>query len=324
MWMLKPLAKTLLHSGGALHGFRFRNRKAVRILMYHRFSTETNGLREQCEYILRYYQPVSLTTISTYIAEQKPLPDNALVITVDDGYRDFFLHAYPVLREYGIPAMVFLVSDFIDQKLWLWWNQLEYLVPRTSEKTIAITWPTGTEERFSLVTDQEKLNATQQIINGLIYLETEQRLALIAKITELLQVELPALPPPKWAAVTWHEVKEMASQGIEFGAHTRTHPILSRLPDRGSIREEIESSKLRIEEELHEPVIHFCYPNGSLKDFTQDAVCIVKEMGFQTAVTTERGMNTPKADPFLLRRMGVEPNGATPYFRELLAGVRVE
>jgi len=324
MWMLKPLAKTLLHSGGALHGFRFRNRKALRILMYHRFSAETNGLREQCEYILRYYRPISLTTISKHLAEQEPLPDNTLVITVDDGYRDFFLHAYPILREFGIPAMVFLVSDFVDQKLWLWWNEVEYLVRQTSEKTVAIKWPKGIEERFSLVTDQERIHGSQEIINGLVYLETDQRLDLMANITEDLKVQLPALPPPKWAAVTWGEVKEMASHGIEFGAHTRTHPILSRLPDRNSIRNEIESSKLRIEEELHQPVHHFCYPNGSLKDFTEDAVAIVKELGFHTAVTTERGMNLPAANPFLLRRIGVEPIGATPYFCELLAGVRVE
>lgn len=320
---MKPLAKTLIHSVGGLHAFRFRNRHAARILMYHRFSSDTDGLREQCEHILRYYQPISLRSFSESLAGRKPLPHNAIVITVDDGYRDFFLYAYPVLREYKIPATLFLVSDFVDQKLWLWWNQIEYLFQLTSERAVSIHWPTGVLH-FPLISDDQRLHASQKIINGLLSVENSQRLDLMATITSLLKVELPALPPPKWSALGWNEVREMAAEGLEFGAHTRTHPILSRITDAATIRQEIEGSKLRIEEALQKPVLHFCYPNGSLADFTPDTVALVKQCGFQTAVTTERGLNRHNTNPFLLRRIGVEPNGANPYFRELLAGVRTE
>ena len=324
MWPFLPLARTLLHSTGALKGFRLRNRKALRILMYHRFSSETKGLREQCEHMLRYYHPLSLDSVATSLEGRKPFPENALTITVDDGYHDFFRFAYPVFREFRIPATIFLVSDFVDQKLWLWWNQIEYLFQQTSEAEAAIEWPTGVVLRVSLASEDERLHASQEVINGLLTVENSQRLALIASTAKLLNVQLPALPPPRWSALTWDQVKEMAAQGFEFGAHSKSHPILSRVVDASVLHEEVRGSKLRIEEELQQPVLHFCYPNGGREDFNDETLTLVRESGFRTAVTTERGMNLPGANPFLLRRIGVEPDGDTPYFRELLAGVRAQ
>jgi peptidoglycan/xylan/chitin deacetylase (PgdA/CDA1 family) len=291
--------------------------------MYHRFSSETKGLREQCEYVLRYYQPLSLDSVAKSLEGEKCLPANAVTVTVDDGYRDFFHFAYPVFREYRIPVTVFLVSDFVDQKLWLWWDQVQYLFQQTSETAVAVQWPSGVL-RFSLGSEAERLQASQEVIDGLLSVENSQRLDLIASTAKVLKVRSPALPPPVSEAMTWDEVREMAAEGFEFGAHTKTHPILSRIRDVTTLQEEVSGSKLRIEHELQQPVLHFCYPNGTLADFNDETLALVRRSGFRTAVTTERGMNMLNADPFLLRRIGVEPYGDTPYFRELLAGVRVQ
>jgi peptidoglycan/xylan/chitin deacetylase (PgdA/CDA1 family) len=292
--------------------------------MYHRFPSDTEGLTRQCEHILRYYEPISLSTISRSLQEKQPFPENSLAITVDDGYRDFFLHAYPVFRKYKIPATVFLVSDFIDQRVWLWWNQIEYLFRNTSQASVTVHLPNQPVRDYALASDEQKTLASQRIINCLVTVENDQRLEVLDSLNKLLNVELPALPEPMYSALKWDEVREMAGEGIEFGAHTRTHPILSRIADTQILEEEIKGSKLRIEEQLQTPVVHFCYPNGSVADFTDDTVTVVRNSGFHTAVTTERGMNLNQANPFLLRRIGVEPDGATPYFQELLAGVRVE
>ena len=137
----------------------------------------------------------------------------------------------------------------------------------------------------------------------------------------MLAVELPDSPPPELSPLSWIEINEMAGNGVTFGAHTRTHPILSRLSDPDALREEIEGCKLRLEEELRRPVLHFAYPNGKVADINKDTVEAVRRAGFLTAVTSERGLNSNVADSFLLRRIGVEPLGDTPYFRELLAGI---
>lgn len=322
MASLKSLAKTLLHSGGVLHGFRFVNRKAARILMYHRFAADTTGLREQCEHIRNHYQPITLSSLAESLIEQKPLPHNALTVTVDDGYRDFFTNAFPVLHEYGIPATVFLVTDFLDRNLWLWWNQIEYAFRQTSKDTLDLDLSDYGSRRFSFHAAEEKDKIWIEVAELLTTVDNSRRLEALEQIFSSLDVDIPSSPPAEWTALSWEEVGQMARKGIEFGAHTRTHPILAQIDNQTIVQDEIEGSKIRIEEQLGMPIKHFCYPNGGRADFNDETIAIVKKCGFQTAVTTERGMISDNADPFLLRRIGVEPYGNTPYFRELLAGIR--
>jgi peptidoglycan/xylan/chitin deacetylase (PgdA/CDA1 family) len=99
---------------------------------------------------------------------------------------------------------------------------------------------------------------------------------------------------------------------------------LSRIEDREQLKDEIATSKRRLEEELSKPALHFCYPNGKRGDFNEDTLKIVEQCGFQSAVTTEPGMNYKAAEPFLLRRLGTGPTDPPEYFQELLAGVRKE
>ncbi len=289
--------------------------------MYHHFPPDMTGLVEQCEHLLHYYQPVSLELISECLETGRSLPDNSIAVTVDDGYRDFFLYAYPIFRDYQIPSTAFLVSDFLDQKSWLWWDRIEYAFERTSEPSISFQWPNGKIHNLALETSSQKLHASSFIVEAMIAIENTERLKLIELIPKMLGVQLPAIPPPELSPLCWSEVTEMSRTGVEFGAHTETHPILSRIHDAGTIREEIEGCKLRIENELRQPVLRFAYPNGKVADINKQIVDAVKRAGFRTAVTSERGLNFDDADPFLLRRIGVEAVGATPYFQELLAGI---
>lgn len=324
MRTLKTLAKTVLHDLGAIHGFRLMYGHGVRILMYHRFPRETEGLRQQCEIIRRNYSPVSLKSVSEYVRGGVPLPRNAVAITVDDGYRDFLLYGYPVFHEYDIPATAFVVSDFLDGKIWLWWDQLQYLFRYTQRTSLSLDLTPDESFTVSLATDDERWFARRDLGERLKVLENSQRLQVCRLLPELLGVELPSAPTGEWAPLKWDEVRELARNGVEFGVHTKTHPILSRIRDRAELREEIEGSKRRLEEELSAPAIHFCYPNGRRLDFNNATVELLKNCEFQTAVTTERGMNFGGVHPLLLRRLAVDASDPPRYFQELLAGVRRE
>jgi hypothetical protein len=150
-----------------------------------------------------------------------------------------------------------------------------------------------------------------------------ERLRLLAGLPEQLRVALPQEAPPGYEPLRWEEVREMAAAGIEFGAHTRTHPVLSQVSAAEELRDEIAGSKSRIEQQLERPVDHFCYPNGSHEDFGADAVEAVRSAGFSTAVTTEKGVNHRGANPFQLVRIGVEPGLDQDYFARCAAGFRV-
>jgi len=104
--------------------------------------------------------------------------------------------------------------------------------------------------------------------------------------------------------LNWDEIKDMSKNDITFGAHTVTHPILTRM-SLGEAAEEIKASKEAIEEKLKSPVRVFAYPNGRQDDFNESIKQVLKEAGFLCAATILWGTNTVNTDPFELRRIGI-------------------
>jgi len=299
----KQAAKTAFHKAGGVAMARWMNRKGLRILMYHRFG-DREALARQCAHLRAHYAPVAMAQVADWLWQGTPMPANAMAVTVDDGYRDFYQVAYPVLREYGIPATVYLVSEFLDRKLWLWVDQVRY------------AYRHGKARSPGMAAAYETTEALKRMPNA-------ERLRLLAALPEQLQVTLPEEAPAEYEALRWDEVREMAAGGIEFGAHTRTHPVLSRLTALEELADEIGGSKFRIEQELGRPVDHFCYPNGSNEDFGEDAVAAVRAAAYRTAVTTVKGLNYEGANGFRLARIGVEPGLELDYFERRAAGFRL-
>ena len=323
MSALKSAARVALHQGGALGAIRYWRRREFRILMYHGFppgEEPRQALEEQCDHIRRHYRPAPLAAIGRSLRSGTELPPHTLAVTVDDGYRDFLLNAWPVFARYDIPVTVYLVSDFCDRNLWLWVDQVQYMIRETARLSLEPAVE-GAPARLQWHTPEERKKAAFTLVESMKRMPDTARLELLGKLPDLLAVELPQNPPAHLAALDWDEVRTLAAEGVEFGSHTKTHPILSRLEDRQTQRLEIESSRRRIEEELRRPIAHFCYPNGKARDYNADTLAVVKECGFETAVITESGLNNRAADRYQLRRLGVETNYPPAYFRELLAGL---
>lgn len=322
--ILKRVARTGLHSLGGINAFRRFNRRGVRVVMYHRFGDDVQTLKQQCEHIRRFYHPVPLRDVANRWQTGHRLPPNAVAITVDDGYRDFLISGYSVFRSFDIPVTMFLVSDFLDAKVWLWRDIIEYAIEHTRRKSLTMETADGRAHDFVLDTMAARGAAQEKICAFLKTLPNDERLRFLASTLESLEVRLPAQPPPQNAPLDWNEVRQLAADHVEFGAHTKTHPILSRISNRQTLYEEIAISKSRIEQELGRPVIHFCYPNGRSEDISEAAVELVRAAGFRTGVTAEGGINFPGASPLMLKRLGVGPDTPMPYFSELLAGVRCQ
>jgi peptidoglycan/xylan/chitin deacetylase (PgdA/CDA1 family) len=316
---LKKAALVAFHKAGGLGMARWMNRRGLRILMYHRF-TEREPLARQCAHIRAHYSPVSMSQAADWLMHGGRLPENAVAITVDDGYRDFYQVAYPVLREYGIPATVYLVSDFVDRTLWLWVDQVRYGFLHGEARSFQMEIAGAAPLRFDLGTRQTRMRAARAVTEAAKRISNAGRLRLLQRLPEQLGVRLPEEAPAEYEALHWDEVRQMAAAGIDFGAHTRTHPILSRLAGEGElageiageITHEIGGSKRQIERQVGRPVEHFCYPNGSREDVGPEAVEAVQAAGFRTAVMTESGLNY----------VG-EPGLDDGYFERCAAGFRV-
>jgi len=316
--MLKSAAATAFHHGGGVSAMRWLNRRGLRILMYHRFF-DRSALDRQCAHIRRHYHPVSMAAVSGWLHSGDSLPSNALAVTVDDGYADFERAGYPVFAAYGIPVTVFLATDFLDGKSWLWFDRVVYAFRHTKLSDVSIEMPCGNVVRFRLESDAARRASGQHLADLAVALKPSDRRELVGQLPRLLQVEMPEKAPSEYQALSWDAVRAMAASGVEFGAHTKTHPILSALTDGEELREEIAGSKARVESELDRPVLHFCYPNGKMQDIGTAAVETVRAAGMRTAVTAEPGLNRLHQNAFLLNRIGADPTREEKYFARSVA-----
>ena len=320
MSLRKKLARAVLHDGGGLAAVRRWNRRGVRILAYHALAPELlPSLDQQCAHLRRYYHPVSMAEIAASPAG-KPLPSNALAVTIDDGYADIAA-AQPVFRKHGIQITVYLITDFLDRRNWIWWQPILYAFSHTDRRELEIGFlPEAPPRRFLLESEPQRQYSASMLIEAVKTLPNSRRLAVCEEVLDRLRVRMPSELPSEWRPLSWDQVRQLRREGVEFGAHSKTHPILSMVEDDGLLRHEIAGSKKRIEEELGQAVIHFCYPNGLEADFDRRTVEIVRQCGYETAVTTEMGINF-HPDSFLLRRFLVDPHQSLSYFAELVSGV---
>src|SRR4030095_6341220 len=97
---------------------------------------------------------------------------------------------------------------------------------------------------FSFETADQRMTVARTIAESLTTVDNSERVRLLKLIPQLLDVEIPTSPPEQWAALNWEDVRTLAKNGVDFGAHTKTHPILSRIKCPLQPQGEIEGSKI--------------------------------------------------------------------------------
>ena len=122
------MASMLLRSSGVLHPVSIFVRNVPRILMYHRFQRHDGGLwpsadlfGEHVRYVSSHYRTMSMSGLHSALLSGD-VPPRTVVFTIDDGYEDFYSIAFPILRKYGVPATLYVTTDFLDGSMWFWWD----------------------------------------------------------------------------------------------------------------------------------------------------------------------------------------------------------
>jgi peptidoglycan/xylan/chitin deacetylase (PgdA/CDA1 family) len=229
---------------------------------------------------------------------RREIPPGLAAITIDDGYRDAYEIAFPILRRHCAPATVFVVTEFVNGTTWLWTDKPRYLTALAAPQAFEIG--IGDHKlRLELNGAASRAVAAGLINAALKPLSEEARDALIERLAFKLRVKLPERPPAEYCAINWGQAREMADAGVEIGSHTLTHPILTGLGD-SRLREEVAQSRDRIQNAIGRKVETFCYPNGDYDLRTRREVA---RAGYQCAVTTDVGLNNERNDPLALRRV---------------------
>lgn len=222
------------------------------------------------------------------------LPSRALAITFDDGYADNEEIAAPILARLGLSATFFVSTGYLDGGCM--WNDRVIEAMRSSSRGSIDLGPLDLGEH-ALATPAQRCAAADAVLDRIKHLEPARRQAVTDSIVELAGA--PAMPR---LMMRPEQVRSLVRQGMEIGGHTVTHPILARLsPDEAQA--EIRDGKRALEDMIGRPLRLFAYPNGIPGlDYGAEHARMVRESGFDAAVSTAWGAGSQHSDRFQLPR----------------------
>lgn len=285
---------------GAVGLSRLRNR--LSILMYHRvlaqpdplFPDEIDARRfgQQLGFLKQSFNIISLSE-AVHRLRDNSLPPRAACITFDDGYADNAEIALPILQRNGVPATVFVATGFLNGGR-MWNDTVIELVRRAPPRLDLDQLGLG---RFTLDGMAGRRQAIGALLGALKYLPIAERQAKVDAMCALTGLALPGN-----LMMTSDQVRQLQRAGIEIGGHTVNHPIIARM-DAAAARKEIADGKAALEDMTGAPVRLFAYPNGKPgRDYLAEHVSIVKDLGFEAAVSTSWGAASSGSDLFQLPR----------------------
>lgn len=263
------------------------------ILMFHRFrGGEEHHSVGSLWQILRYlrkrrYAILDLEEVVRAMLEGAPVPSGSVVITCDDGYEEQFGVALPVLAEFDIPATFFLTTGFTDGDLWLWWDQIEYLLAHTHRRSIDLDL-NGEPVHYDLSSERASGEALRDLTKRCKEVANGALLGTIEQLARAAECDLPASPPAAYRPLTWDQARIAERFGIRFAPGTVSHPVLAKLDDARAAWETTHSWQ-RVSSEVARPVPIFCYPNGKYADFGRREIELCASAGLIAAVTAEPG-----------------------------------
>lgn len=294
---------------GPVGGYQFARqicRNQPRILMYHRFSdppvkgwASPRHFEQQVRHIREHYNPYSLVELMKYRREHGRMPSHAVVITVDDGYRDFYEYAFPILQRHGVPATLFATTGFIERQLWLWPDKITWMLDELTNIEREVSTD-SINIRAGELNDARRSGIWKQLIEHALSLPDNDKHEFISILASELGLIFPKEIPDAFVPLSWNELREMQESGIEIGGHTVTHPSLGRV-SQAQARSEIFGCRDALNQNLGYQERTFCYPNGQPSDFQNFLPELVRDAGFLGAVTAfpdAQGIN----DTYLMRR----------------------
>ena len=301
------------------------------ILLYHRIARLSSDpqllavkpqyFAEHLEIIKKKCTPLSLKDLSGAF-EEKTFPVHPVAITFDDGYADNCTDAKPLLERYAIPATIFVTAGYVGSGREFWWDELERLIlePARLPETLRLNELKGASFTWDL--GKEDLHKTDAYRNWNVQVAENPtpRHALYRSLCEKLR----GLPEQsrrevlghiqKWAGtgtagrsthlpLTPEELTRLDQGGlVEVGAHSCTHALLSTLA-KAAQQEEIQGSKMVLEEILGHPIASFAYPFGARSDYDAGTVSTVRQTGFERACANFPGTVWRRSDRFQLPRL---------------------
>jgi protein-tyrosine-phosphatase len=267
----------------------------VPIFMLHRMEDRERGVRGFSPDKLRQFLQVlrqrdvrfvSLEEVYNRLHGKSDVPlNNVAAFTMDDGFADQIDIALPIFLEYECPVTVFLITGFLDDKLWPWPDHVAYIFENTERTELSVTID-GEALSYDLSNIQNQTLARRDFQSRCKNIPHDDIPSVIRELSEKANVFPPAKPPISNSAVEWSKVRELEDSHTRFGPHTVSHGIVSQMSAENAAREIVESWG-RLTEELAKPCKVFAWPNGRMVDYGLREMQLLQKNDFIGAVCTE-------------------------------------
>ena len=295
-----PALRALAWLNGIASGSGSQGRLLV--MIYHQVMDRPDPMRKDevdvsrfsahMDLLARYFNVLPLDHAIRMLKAGR-LPAKSVSITFDDGYRNNYINALPVLEERGLTATFFIATGFLDGGRM--WNDTVIEAFRTIPAESVHLPEIGLDE-FALTDVDRRSEAAQRVIGAIKHLPYPERTEWVSRIGELTK----SLPDD--LMMTAGQVQDLRQRGMAIGGHTVNHPILATL-DEGAAEREIGEGKEMLEGLLKEKLSLFAYPNGrKYQDYGEREIRIVGKCGFSAALTTNHGASARDTNAYELKR----------------------
>lgn len=321
-------ARLLVGSGAASLIDRMGAWSGLLVLNYHRigdgtlsrldrglWSATAEEFARQVHFLQRHADVVSVEDLPLLLERRH---GRHVLITFDDGYRDNYDVAFPILRGSGLRAAFFVSTGYIDHPRLPWWDEIARLVHTSRPSTLELAPWLGAP--LDLGEEEPAIRALLRIHKTI---PASQTTAYLNALREALHDGGDATNAARDSWMTWDMLREMRAAGMTIGGHTVNHPNLGMMTA-DEQRQEISECGRRIREELGEAMSCFSYPIGNRRAFNADTRVCLRQAGVRYAFSYYGGLRRfAEWDDYDIRRTAIEPDVTFDLFRCLLAFPRL-
>jgi peptidoglycan/xylan/chitin deacetylase (PgdA/CDA1 family) len=306
---------------------RVGSRPALAVLVYHRImrpeshrydraviEATPEQFDEQMAMLKKRHSVLTPDELLDVIANPAKLRRFCVGITFDDGYRDNYDHAFPILKSHGLSAMFFVSTHYVDSRRLSWWDQVAFIVRSSARSTLTLEYP---QKLVVNVDHDHPEEAIRTVLRAYSRSENVDLARYLAGVEEACGLRVPDEADDR-QFMSWEEACEMDRAGMSIASHTHSHTILGNMTAERQ-REECRESRDRLKER-NLTADALAYPVGSRTTFSATTISCAKEEGYRFGFSNYGGVNRPDAmDPFDVKRMNMGLDVTAPQLRLRLA-----
>jgi peptidoglycan/xylan/chitin deacetylase (PgdA/CDA1 family) len=269
--------------------------------------------------LARHFTPIGVHELRAFLDGEAPLPRNPVMITFDDGYRDNYDHAWPILQRHGLKAVFFIATDAMAHRRVYWWDRVAWICSRAAPGEFRLEYPT----RLVLDLHGRRGEATAillQLIKEQYGLDLERLLDELTRAAGLAWDEHLERELADSLLMTWDQVRALRDGGMDVQSHTRVHRPLHTL-DRAALVAELAGSRDDLAAQLGEAPIAIAYPVGQSIAALGRIQRELERAGYRLGFSCGSGVNAlwARIDPLDIKRMAAAAEPSFAAFRAALA-----